>query len=233
MRNCNSGVRAPSAEVERRVIAAIEERLSARDLYAEFARTYERECNGLASRAANRDSETLRRLSIVEHKIASIVAAVEQGLFHSSMKERLSTLEAEHSRIAAVAAEPAPAPVSVHPNLAELYRRKVQELETLLADVELGAEAMNLIRSMITGIVVRPKEDGSGVDLELSGDLARILWLCGEDAQKQNAQAVSGAGRVGGSGYVLSVVARGAANYMNSVLLTRKPGIEPLAGVYC
>jgi len=51
--------------------------------------------------------------------------------------------------------------------------------------------------------------DGCGVDLELSGDLARILYLCGAQegaAQQQHAQAV-GTGRVGDLPCVLSVVA--------------------------
>ena len=54
---------------------------------------------------------------------------------------------------------------------------------------------MDLIRSMITGIAVVPREDAEGVHLELAGDLARILHLCGTSSM-QNAQAV-GAGRWG------------------------------------
>ncbi len=90
--------------------------------------------------------------------------------------------------------------------MAEFYRRRVTELEQLLADSELGTEAMNHIRSMITAIKVTPRIDSAGVDLELSGDLARILHLC-STTQKQNAQAVVGSGRLGYSEYVLSVVA--------------------------
>ena len=62
-------------------------------------------------------------------------------------------------------------------NLAELYRRRVAELEQLLVDPELGSGAMDLIRSMITEITVTPREEGDGVDLDLAGDLAGILHL--------------------------------------------------------
>ena len=65
-----------------------------------------------------------------------------------------------------------------------------------MADPELGSEAMNLIRSMIAGITVAPREDGEGVDPDLSGNLARILHLCNVSSM-QNAQAVSGSGRLG------------------------------------
>ena len=78
-------------------------------------------------------------------------------------------------------------------------------LEKLL-DPELGSEAMDLIRSMITGITVVPRQDTGGVDLELAGDLARILHLCGTSTM-QNAQAIAGSGRLGVSAYEVSVVA--------------------------
>ena len=95
----------------------------------------------------------------------------------------------------------------IHPNLAELYRRRVADLEQLLADPELGSEAMDLIRSMITQITVVPRDGVDGVDLELAGDLARILHLCSTSTMNQNAQAVGGAGRLGVSSYGVSVVA--------------------------
>ena len=60
---------------------------------------------------------------------------------------------------------------------------------------ELGSEAMDLIRSMITEIKVAPREDAISVHLELAGDLARILHLCSTSSM-QNAQAVAGSGRL-------------------------------------
>lgn len=87
------------------------------------------------------------------------------------------------------------------------------ELEQLLVDPELGSGAMDLIRSMITEITVTPREDGDGVDLDLAGDLARILHLCSTSSM-QNAQAVGGAGRVGVFAYELSLVAGPAATFI-------------------
>jgi hypothetical protein len=66
---------------------------------------------------------------------------------------------------------------------------------------------MDLIRSMITQITVVPRDGMDGVDLGLAGDLARILHLCSTGTMNQNAQAVMGAGRLGVSGYEVSVVA--------------------------
>jgi hypothetical protein len=68
--------------------------------------------------------------------------------------------------------------VSVHPNLAGLYRRKVEELASFLEDATAREEAMTLIRSVIEGIVLTPRVDAGGIEAVLSGDLARNLVLC-------------------------------------------------------
>ena len=88
-------------------------------------------------------------------------------------------------------AAPAPPPVLLHPNLPELYRRKVSELRYLLEHEETRAEAFETIRSLVE--VIRLVPENGTLSIELEGDLARILWLSG--AQKQTAGAC-GAGRL-------------------------------------
>ena len=71
-----------------------------------------------------------------------------------------------------------PSPISLHPNLPALYRRKVEELEKLLTDPELAAEAMDAIAALIRRVVLTPRTDAPGLDAVLHGDLAEILALC-------------------------------------------------------
>ena len=119
----------------------------------------------------------------VQRKIDGIMSAIEDGLYQPSMKQRLADLEGEKRVLEGRLSEvDQPSPVYVHPNLAEAYRRRVAELEGLLEEPELRDEAMQAIRSMIERIVVKPR-DGGGVDLELHGDLARILAVCSENAK--------------------------------------------------
>ena len=115
-------------------------------------------------------------------------------------------LEADKLRLAAVLATlPDPSPVRLHPSLPQLYRRKVERLESLLADPELAGEASEAIRALITKIVLTPRPEG-GLVAVLHGDLAQILTIA-EAAQMQEARRVVG----GCSGTVpvsrLSVVA--------------------------
>ena len=59
----------------------------------------------------------------------------------------------------------------LHPNLPQLYRKKVEELERLLADPELAQEAMAAIQALISRIALTPREEG-GLAADLHGDLA-------------------------------------------------------------
>lgn len=61
-------------------------------------------------------------------------------------------------------------------------KQRLADLESLLEDAELRDEAMESIRSMIERIVVSPRDCG-GVNLELYGDLARILTVCSQNAK--------------------------------------------------
>ncbi len=67
---------------------------------------------------------------------------------------------------------------NIHPNLAEVYRRKVAELHEALDDQEIGVEAFELIRSLIDTITLTPQNDHLRPDLR--GDPAGILNLCSE-----------------------------------------------------
>ena len=135
---------------------------------------------------------------------------MEDGLYQPSMKERLGALEAEKARsVAELAAKTDAPPVALHPNLPALYRKKVEELEAVLADAELGAEAMEAIRAMITRIVLTPGA-ADGMEAVLEGDLAQILTICAV-AERSNARRSPGGRSVDVLESQLSVVA-GARN---------------------
>ena len=138
-------------------------------------------------------------------------------MYQPAMKTRLTDLEAEKAALLSRQKAPKPNPkVSVHPNLAGLYRRKVEELESLLDDATAREDAMTIIRSMIEGIVLTPRVDAGGLEAVLSGDLARILALCqagsGGPQQQDTPDAVSV------RGCQVSVVA-GTRNHLELLLI--------------
>lgn len=114
-----------------------------------------------------------RALTKIDHAIAGIISAIENGLCQPSMKARMAELEREKAEIAARLAE-APTDVSyVHPGLAEIYKCKVARLTVTLADFETGLDASSDIRSLAGEIVLYPGDEHT----TLHGSLMGIIDL--------------------------------------------------------
>ena len=99
------------------------------------------------------------------------------------MRQQLMDLEARKVELAR-ALEVAPdAPViDLHPHLPDLYRKRVEALETVLRSGEpLEGEAVGLIRSWIDRIVLTPGEDRGDMTIEVYGEPAAVLALATGD----------------------------------------------------
>ena len=97
---------------------------------------------------------------------------------------RETILAALHARLSALPAsalrgdvlpERVPSPVRPHPNLSELYRRKVGQLAATLADATIRTEALTVIRGLIKRVTVF--QTAAGITLELDGALTAMLAL--------------------------------------------------------
>ena len=82
-----------------------------------------------------------------------------------------------------------------HPNIAELYRRKVQDLQTLLEDESSRPQAMEIMRSMVDRIEVSPGTKRGEPEVLLVGALASILDYAATPT-KNAASYGDGVGRV-------------------------------------
>ena len=63
----------------------------------------------------------------------------------------------------------------LHPNLAEVYRRKVDALQQALAEPCVNTEALDHLRSLIERVTVVPTDAGLAIDLV--GEVAHMLKL--------------------------------------------------------
>jgi hypothetical protein len=88
----------------------------------------------------------------------------------------LDRRQAELESLAAAAGAPESVPF-LHPNLTELYRRKVEALEDALRDRPAAAAATEALRTLIDAILIYPGERRGDVRIELRGDLAAFLYL--------------------------------------------------------
>ena len=166
-------------EIEARVLSGLKERLLAPELTKEFVRGFKAELE--RQRAATRDQSAVlgRKAAELDRKIGAILKAIEDGMYHPGLKDRMSQLEAERATLMAErTANPiADVALLVHPCVPDLYRHKVAELEQLLESGEERDEARELIRSMIDCVVLVPRASG-GLAATLYGEPAAILAVC-------------------------------------------------------
>jgi site-specific DNA recombinase len=120
------------------------------------------------------------------------------GLRAPGLQHRLNGLEARKATLEVQLSAPPPAPVRLHPNLTQLYRQKIEDLHTALADPDLRGEAMELIRSLIDRVELHPAEDGFRI--ELVGETANMVNLSTgaesvkTDVAKASVKVVAGIG---------------------------------------
>ena len=179
---CHIGRTVKRQNIEGRILGGLKEYLLVPEMVEVFVEEFQAEINRLAdSQDAQRQADA-QALAGVERKIAAILAAVEDGLYSPSMKQRLTDLEARKQELAANLAATPKAPVRVLPNLAELYADKVANLADALNDEAIKPEAVELIRSLITRIDLVPDDAApNGLRAEVHGDLAAILAFADGD----------------------------------------------------
>jgi len=91
-------------------------------------------------------------------------------------------------------------PVELHPNLPDLYRRKVTVLRRILDVENTRAQAIDIIRSLIDHIEINPGKEPGQCEVVVVGGLAQILAF----AQQKTTAASQGDG-----GTFLMVAGRG------------------------
>jgi site-specific DNA recombinase len=111
----------------------------------------------------------------VNRKLRGMIEAIAEGLRGPGLQAKLDELEQRKAVLeAALAAALPPAP-RLHPNLAELYRRKVADLQSALAEPRTQTEALEILRGLIERVVLHPVE--KGFEIELIGEIANMVDL--------------------------------------------------------
>jgi site-specific DNA recombinase len=182
---CSNAVAIARFEIEERVLAGLRERMMAPELVAAFIDEFNAELRRLAGDAEAEGAAAQRALADADRKIASIVKAIEDGAYSSTLKERLAVLEMEKAAATAKLAAATPQPVlRLHPNLPALYKNKVRQLTAALNEPGTAAQAGEIMRGLIDRIVLTP---GNGsLKAELYGNLARLMSFAEPDQNKTN-----------------------------------------------
>jgi site-specific DNA recombinase len=161
--------------LENLILNALKQNLMHPDLVAEFVREFHAEIN-----RQRRDAELLlgekhRELEKTRHKLDGLIEAIAEGFRAPGLQVKLDELEQHKLKLESeIESAPAAAP-RLHPNLAEIYRKKVGGLQDALSDPETRSEAIEILRGLIERVAISAAEDGFTV--ELVGEIANMVRL--------------------------------------------------------
>ena len=157
------------------MLSGLTEKLVSSEAVAAAVRAYHDELNRLKQERRAQNSFDRQALAKVERAIASVIDAIEAGLYQPSMKARMAELEQQKAEIVARMEMVEPVLPDVNPNIAEIYRRKVACLTDGQVNLETNMEAAMAIRSLIGDVVLNPGEKRGEVHATLRGELMAIL----------------------------------------------------------
>ena len=197
---CNNRLNVRRDKIEQQILDCLRSELMDPELFKEFADEFYREVNRMRINHNAELEQKRREKTSIERKIRKLVDAIAGGADALSLNQELIALEKQQKEIEQeLASRPDREPL-VHPKLAELYRRKVNNLHLALSNPDTGTEAMEQIRELIDTITLTPSK--GRLQVELRGDLAGILSLCSQSkksASRKNCELeqikmVAGAG---------------------------------------
>ncbi len=200
---CDSPVGIKATELEDRVLIGLKDiLLGNEDLVEVFVTEFKAEVIRLRKQRGTRERLVQKDVNKVNTAIKRCLAFITEGDGDPGLvRDELKSLEVRKrdlERQMLVADEDRN--IEIHPNMAELYAKKVIELQSLLIDETARPQAMDIIRSMIDHIEIYAGSERGNPDVILSGALAQILAYA-----QQNKTAASN----GSDGRVLMVAGAG------------------------
>jgi len=130
-------------------------------------------------------------LERVKRDLDKAIQAILDGVPGSVLKGKIGNLEARKAELVELVAGSAEPTPLLHPNLAEIYRRRILEFHERLYDDEGKAAAVEVLRTLIDEVTLIPEE--GELTIALRGDLAAMLraGASTENAHKKTASGIS------------------------------------------
>ncbi|WP_281281802.1 recombinase family protein [Paracoccus gahaiensis] len=146
--------------LENAALQLLQTRLMQPEAVAQFIKTVGEEMNARNGNASANVATLQMERAAITRKLEGLYDAIAEGLRTAGLKGKLEELEARLAEIEAALSAPAPSPVRLHPNLSEMYRRKVAALAATLSDPEIRTPALETIRGLIEVVTVHVPPGG-------------------------------------------------------------------------
>jgi DNA invertase Pin-like site-specific DNA recombinase len=190
-RTCSNNRTIKRAELERRALAGIADRLVSADKIEAAVAAYAAHINRENREQRIQADADRRGLARIDKAVAGIMAAIEDGLYQPAMKARMAELERKRVEITARLAEAPQGIPDIHPGIAEIYKRKVAALTETLKDPATRLDASSDIRSLVGRIVLHPGAKRGEVHATLHGSLMGFLDFVNDTPQPENRRVIT------------------------------------------
>ena len=172
---CTNNLLIKRLELENLVLEGLKKQLMEPSLVKEFIKTYHQDLNQQLAGETNRRERLSKQLRKVTQELEELISAVKSGIRSKSLQTELEMLEDKQQKLEDELKTEPPPPIRLHPNLAEIYRNKVQNLADALNAPDTRQEAGEILRSLIEEIWLVPQ--GKELDIHLKGELAEMLAI--------------------------------------------------------
>lgn len=173
--SCRNTTRVRRSVLERQVLAALGNSLMRPEALQAFCDAFIAEWNRMAAEMSSGVRAKQDELKVIERKIANLVVAIEDGLADPGVKQRLEELRARQQVLGDQDRTTMPAPPALHPNLAQVYAKRVAALREAL-DAGDEEEVLEAARELIETVVISPPDTpGDPPGIELTGNLMAML----------------------------------------------------------
>ena len=194
---CANATSIKAQELEQRVFDGLQSILLGREeTMTAFAEAFHAEVK-------RRQTHTASRKTIVQKDLLKVETGIKRcidRLLHSdtpmeSIRNTLEELEVQKRALTReLSLQTEDDKIVLHPNISELYARKIGDLKSLIQNDTTKHQATEIIQSLIEKIVVSPTGQRGKSDVVLHGALASILAYANDTAQ--SGVVSSGVGRV-------------------------------------
>lgn len=165
--------------LETKILQGLERRLLSEEAFARFVKTYNEERAEIRAELNRRHNTREKELIVANKRIKQIVNAVCEGFKSNAMREELMALEKRVDELnleIKLERDTSSNVIEIHPQLPVIYEKKVKTLrQALNQGIAARAEAIEVLRSMITKITVKAGEKKGDIIIELHGSIPAVL----------------------------------------------------------
>jgi site-specific DNA recombinase len=167
--------------LETSVLSGLRTHLMEPGLFKEFCDEFTREVNRLRSERGADLEARKRELERVDRELDKAIQAILDGVPGAKLKDRIGALETRKAELIDLLANAEETPPLLHPNMAEIFRRRISALHESLQGDDGKAEAAELFRTLVDQVTLVP--DADKLAIVIRGDLAAMLRFA---ADKKN-----------------------------------------------